>query len=133
MKINQVVISLPTRNRRMAYRFYCDALRLTPIGEPAEDGVPEPLQFEVNQGLRLMLIPPGGFAWVIGGKRVATPGTSECMLSIGAASTSEVDEIVQRAVKAGGSIVSEPAHEDWGYTGSFSDPDGHIWMVESLA
>ena len=111
-------------------RFYCDALGFAPIGEPAEDGIPEPLQFEVNQGLRLMLIPIGGFDWVIGDNQVATPGNSECILSIGAASASEVNETVQRAVKAGGSIVSEPAQEDWGYTGAFSDPDGHIWMVE---
>jgi hypothetical protein len=31
-----------------------------PIGELADDGVPEPLQFTLNDGVRIMLIPTGG-------------------------------------------------------------------------
>ncbi len=26
-------------------------------------------------------------------------------------------------------IVTEPAQQPWGYTGTFADPDGHLWMV----
>ncbi|MEX1057402.1 MAG: GNAT family N-acetyltransferase [Natronospirillum sp.] len=29
--------------------------------------------------------------------------------------------------------MSANQQEDWGYTGAFSDPDGHIWMVIALA
>lgn len=130
--IKPIIVSLPIADRLTSHDFYSIALGLNPIGEPAEDGIPEPLQFEINKGLRLMLIPTEGFSWVIGDNEVASPGISECILSIEAASDSEVDEIFQRAFKAGAKIVSEPSKQDWGYTGMFSDPDGHIWEVTSI-
>lgn len=42
-----------------------------------------------------------------------------------------VDDIVERAVEAGGQILTEPAQQPWGYAGAFTDPDAHIWMVTS--
>lgn len=59
-----------------------EALGLEAIGEPAEDGVPEPLQFAVNDGIRLVLVPTGGFGWVIGDHEVAARGHSECVLGL---------------------------------------------------
>lgn len=131
MDFKQIVLSLPIANRRIAHDFYRHVLRLTPMGEPAEDGVPEPLQFNLNPGMQLMLIPTGGFREVIGAHAVAAPGISECILSIEAASDPAVDELVRRAVTAGAKLVSEPSQQAWGYTGVFSDPDGHIWEVTS--
>lgn len=40
-----------------------------------------------------------------------------------------VDAMVERAGAAGGSVVSEPAMHDWGYSATFEDLDGHLWMV----
>jgi predicted lactoylglutathione lyase len=28
---------------------------------------------------------------------------------------------------AGGVVVSGPTQKSWGYTGTFADPDGHLW------
>ncbi|WP_174856263.1 MULTISPECIES: VOC family protein [unclassified Streptomyces] len=126
-----IVISLPTEDRNRSFAFYRDGLGFAPVGEPAEDGVPEPLQFAVNEGLHLMFIPTGGFGWVIGGREVAAPGTSECVLSLDVASDGDVDEQFGRAVAAGATTVSAPARQPWGYTGTFADPDGHVWMVLS--
>jgi hypothetical protein len=131
MEFNPIIIGLPIADRLTSFNFYRNALGLAPIGEPVEDGVPEPLQFAVNEGLRLMLVPVGGFGWVIGDNNVAERGFSECILSMEAATESDVDEIVRSAVNAGGKVVNEPAQQAWGYTGGFSDPDGHIWTVVS--
>jgi len=106
-------------------------LQLTAVGEVADDGVPEPLQFVLNDGVRLMLIPTGGFGWVIGDHEVAPPGQSECIMNLEAATTAGVDEIVERAHQAGAEIVTAPAQQPWGYAGAFADPDGHLWMVSS--
>ncbi|MFI6822968.1 VOC family protein [Micromonospora sp. NPDC050187] len=124
-----VLVSLPIADRRKSYRFYREALGLTAVGEPASDGVPEPLQFVVNEGLRLMLVPSGGFGWVIGPHDVAPRGQSECVLNLGLASAEEVDRAVERARGAGAEVVTEPAQQPWGYTGTFADPDGHLWML----
>ncbi|MER7455698.1 VOC family protein [Micromonospora sp. NPDC126480] len=124
-----VVISLPIADRAVSYRFYPEALGLTAVGEPAGDGIPEPLQFVVNDGLRLMLIPTGGFGWVTSPHQVAAPGTSECLLSFNVANESEVDAAVERARAAGAEIRLAPGPQPWGYAGTFADPDGHLWMV----
>jgi predicted lactoylglutathione lyase len=126
-----VVVCLPIADRQRSFAFYRDALGLDPLGEPAEDGVPEPLQFALNAGLRIMLIPTGGFGWVIGDREVTQPGHSECILSLGAETATHVDDLVKRAVAAGADIVTDPGQQPWGYTGTFTDPDGHLWQVTS--
>ncbi len=133
MHFAPIVISLPIADRRRAYDFYRHALDLEPIGEPADDGVPEPLQFVVNDGLRLMFPPRDGFGWTIGDGRVAERGSHECLLVIGTTDAAEADAIVRRATDAGAAVVTAPARQPWGYSGAFADPDGHIWMVRSAA
>lgn len=45
-------------------------------------------------------------------------------------SEAEVDAIVQQAVSAGATLVKKPEKVFWGgYSGYFTDPDGHLWEV----
>src|SRR5215218_3237169 len=113
-----VVVALPTADRATAHAFYRDGLGLEPIGELADDGVPEPLQFVVNEGLRLMFVPAGGFGWVTGDHEVAPQGTSECLLGLRAADRAEVDATVTQAAAAGATVVNAPGDKPWGYTGT---------------
>ncbi len=46
-------------------------------------------------------------------------------------SPTEVDEVMSKAVAAGGAVVKAPAGTNWGYGGYFSDPDGFLWKVAS--
>ena len=124
-----VTLALPIAERAAALAFYRDALGLSPFGTLGSDGIPEPLQFAVNEGLTLMLVPVGGFGWLVGDREVAEPWACECLLSLDAADASEVDERVARAVAAGALVVAEPAARPWGYTGTFADLDGHLWSV----
>ena len=42
----------------------------------------------------------------------------------------EVDAAFERIAAAGGTIVKPARVTDWGgYSGYFSDPDGHLWEV----
>jgi uncharacterized protein len=131
MPHSPVVVSVPIADRQTSFTFYREGLGLDAIGEPAEDGVPEPLQFALNDGVRLMLVPTGGFGWVIGDHEVARRGHSECVFSLGTRTEAGVDEMVNRADQAGGEIVTKPGQQPWGYAGAFADPDGHVWMVTS--
>jgi predicted lactoylglutathione lyase len=124
-----LVVSLPTADRRTSHRFCVEGLGLTAFGEPADDGVPEPLQFAINDGVHLMFIPTDGFGWVVGDRAVAASGTSECILSLSVDAAADVDATVQRAVAAGATVVTAAGEQPWGYAGSFADPDGHVWMV----
>jgi uncharacterized protein len=131
MTYDPLLISLPVADRVRAHAFYRDGLGLDAIGEPADDGVPEPLMFVLNPTTRLMLVPTGGFGWVIGDHHVAEVGTSECVLGIAATTDDGVKAIVERARNAGATVTTEPAPQPWGNAASFADPDGHIWTVTS--
>lgn len=122
-------ICLAIADRQRSYTFYQEALGLVPIGEPAEDGVPEPLQFRIDERTSLMLIPTGGFGWVLGDREIAPPGISEVLLSLSATSAEEVRAVVDRMRHAGGEVLAEPAQQDWGFTGVAADPDGHAWQI----
>ena len=126
-----MIISLPIEDRPRSHVFYQEALGLTPVGELDEDGIPEPLQFALTDDVRLMLIPTGGFGWVLGDQPAAPPGTSECILSVHADSESAVDALAAKAVAAGAELVTAPIRKPWAYIATFTDPDGHLWMVET--
>lgn len=129
MKLRRATVCLPTKNRATAHAFYT-ALGFSTVGEElGDDGIPEPLQFEISAGLRVMLIPTRGFGWVISGRKRAAPRTHECLVVIGLPTSREVDELLGRAQRAGGAIVLEAGDQMWGYAGAFTDPDGHMWQV----
>jgi predicted lactoylglutathione lyase len=126
-----MIISLPIEDRPRSFAFYQEAFGFEPIGEPAEDGIPEPLQFALTDDVRMMLIPTGGFGWVLGDQPAAPHGTSECILSVHADSESAVDALAAKAVAAGATLVTKPTRQPWAYLATFTDPDGHLWLVET--
>ncbi|WP_460340806.1 VOC family protein [Actinoallomurus acanthiterrae] len=129
MSSSPLVIGLPIADRQRSYTFYREGLGLEPVGEPADDGVPEPLQFVINDGVRVMFIPTGGFGWVIGDRAVAESGTSECVLTLPVVTPADADQMITRARTAGATVITAPGQQPWGYAGVFADPDGHVWMV----
>ena len=58
-----------------------------------------------------------------------TTSHTEALLSFSCASRAEVDDIVKRAVAAGGNQVNSPQDHGFMYDWSFSDLDGHGWGV----
>jgi len=121
-----LVIALPTADRSRAHAV-ARTLGLETPGEPADDGVPEPLRVQLNELTSVMYVPTGGFGWITSGRPTAAPTSSECLLSLQVDSASEVDRIVARVEAAGGVVVSGPEQKSWGYTATFTDPDGHLW------
>lgn len=126
---NPLSICLPIADRQRSHTFYQETLSLEPFGEPAEDGVPEPLQFRLDQHTTLMLIPTGGFGWVLGSREPAPAGVSEVLLSLTLSSTDEVTAAVEGMRQAGGEVLAEPTQQPWGFTAVATDPDGHVWQL----
>lgn len=128
MELDRATVCLPIADRLVSHTFYT-AIGFSALGDLAEDGLPEPLQFQISGGLRLMLIPQVGFGWVIGGRKRAPQGTHECQLLIGLPTQADVDDLLRRAHDAGARPVTEAGEQMWGYAGAFADPDGHQWQV----
>jgi predicted lactoylglutathione lyase len=128
MRLDRATVCLPVKNRMASHAFY-KALGFAAVGELEDDGLPEPLQFEISAGMRVMLIQTVGFGWVVGGRKRSARGEHECLLVIGLATSKAVDSLMRRAREAGAKIVVEAGDQQWGYVGAFADPDGHMWQV----
>lgn len=55
--------------------------------------------------------------------------STEVLLALSADSRQAVDELVNKALAAGGTEVREPQDHGFMYARSFNDLDGHIWEV----
>ncbi|USK31960.1 VOC family protein [Bacillus sp. F19] len=63
-------------------------------------------------------------------KDISDAGKStEVILALSADSREKVDEIVNKALKAGGSESKDPIDHGFMYGWSFQDLDGHLWEV----
>jgi len=58
-----------------------------------------------------------------------TASHTEALLAISCESRAEVDDLVKRAVAAGGEHAMDPQDHGFMYGWSFRDPDGHHWEV----
>lgn len=66
-------------------------------------------------------------------KKVADAGTStEVLVCLALDSRAEVDDMVRKAVAAGGSTYNEPQDHGFMYGHAFQDPDGHLWELVHL-
>ncbi|MFE9921702.1 VOC family protein [Streptomyces sp. NPDC005774] len=55
--------------------------------------------------------------------------TSEVLLALSSESREKVDELVEKALAAGGSVSRETQDEGFMYGRAFDDLDGHTWEV----
>ena len=117
------VITLAVADMDRATRFYRDGL-----GLPIRDDKPPVVYFQL-QGTWLALFPREALASYA---NVAAHGQgfSGVTLSSNVASREEVDQTMSAAEKAGATVVKAPHEVGWGgYTGWFSDLDGHLWEI----
>jgi len=65
-----------------------------------------------------------------------TPRPGGVTLGVNTQSRQEVDDLYQKALEAGATVLMQPEVKPWGgYTGYVADPDGHPWefsYVEQL-
>jgi uncharacterized protein len=55
--------------------------------------------------------------------------STEVLIALDAESRKQVDEIINKAVQAGGTTYADPKDYGWMYYHSFADLDGHQWEV----
>ena len=58
-----------------------------------------------------------------------TAKNTEVIVALSAESRQKVDQMVSKAVEAGGKETREPQDHGWMYGRSFQDIDGHLWEV----
>lgn len=54
---------------------------------------------------------------------------TEVLIAIDMESKEAVNEVVKKAISAGGSVYSDPMDHGWMYQHAFADLDGHQWEI----
>ncbi|HSJ93864.1 MAG TPA: VOC family protein [Gaiellaceae bacterium] len=116
------LVTLGVRDLGRARRFY-EALGWTTGAAPADD---------------VAFFQAGGMVVALWGREelAADSGVEDAggwggvTLAHNVRSPAEVDAVVEEARVAGATITREPAETFWGgYSGAFTDPDGHAWEI----
>lgn len=58
--------------------------------------------------------------------------TTEVINAVSVDTKEKVDEMVEKALKAGGKTYKDPDDYGWMYSRAFQDLDGHLWEVLSM-
>ncbi len=118
------LITLGVADLARAVAFYENVLEWKRAPSP-----PEIAFFDLN-GVVLSLFPHGDLARDHGGTASPVGAYQGFALAHNVASREEVDALFARLRARGATIAKEPTVQPWGgYSGYFSDPDGHPWEV----
>lgn len=123
MKPRISMITLGVRDLEKSIQFYEKGL-----GLPRMDSPPEVAFFTLN-GSWLGLYGRDSLAEDVG---VASEGSGFSAVTIAhnVESEADVDDVMNQAVSTGAKVVKPAQKVFWGgYSGYFSDPDGHLWEV----
>ena len=121
------IITLGVKDLERSLAFYRDGLGFPTTMNPEQDII-----FFKTAGTCFALYPIDKLAEDVGPKfkRSSEPSFSGITLAHNTRRKDEVDEILSTAEKAGGKIEKPAQDVFWGgYSGYFSDPDGHLWEV----
>jgi predicted lactoylglutathione lyase len=84
----------------------------------------------ISEDIYAMLLVEKFFKSFIPGKEISDAGKSaEVLVALTAGSRQQVDELIGKAVAAGGSEYRQAQDYGWMYGRAFQDIDGHIWEV----
>jgi len=83
----------------------------------------------VDENIFVMLLTEGRFKDFINGEIADATSETEVLNALSAESREHVDEMLEKAITAGGKPWKPTMEEGPMYGGSFQDPDGHVWEV----
>ncbi len=126
--IDQVFITLPVADLQRSVAFF-EALGFTPNPQFSDDTA---ACITISDAISVMLGTHAKFREFTPKAICDTNHAVEVLISLSCESREQVDDLVAKALAAGGSTYDEP--EDFGfmYTHSFVDPDGHGWGLLHL-
>ncbi len=113
-------VTLPVDDVNKAVAFYGAAFGITP-----DDRDDDQASFDLD-GVFLVLTKRGDFGDLV--DNAAPKGAVSAVLSYFTEARGDVDSVLNAAKGAGGA-VSAAEDDEGSYSGSFTDPDGHVWEV----
>ena len=129
MKPHIALIGLGVRDFDRAKRFYSEGL-----GWPILQEQGEWVCFSLGDGSSALTLYPWDELAAEAGVPAEGDGFRGITFAYNVRSEDRVDEVLAEAETAGGKITKPPARTSWGgYSGYFTDPEGHMWEVATGA
>ncbi len=113
-------VTLPVDDLDASVAFYSKALGVAPDDRDADQA-----SFDLD-GVFLVLTKRGDFSDMV--EAAAPKGAVSAMLSYITESKGEVDSVLA-AAQGAGAAVDAAEQDETIYSGSFTDPNGHVWEV----
>ena len=122
--MRMLFVNLPVRDVAAARSFY-EALGFTFHQLDSDEGA---ASMVVDESLVVRVLTRERFADLVTGPVGDPTAGTTVLLSLTAESRAEVDDLVARALAAGGGpVAGREGPSD--HTGGFTDPDGHVWEI----
>lgn len=83
----------------------------------------------ISEDIFVMLLVENFFKTFVPGKIADATQSTESIICLSSESREKVDEIIKKAVEAGGSIYKEPQDHGFMYGHGYQDLDGHLWEI----
>ena len=126
--MRMLFVNLPVRDLATAKAFY-EALGFRPQDRSSDDGT---AALVVDENIALLLHTRERFADLVAGEVGDPSHTTTVVNRPTVGSRGEVDDLVAKALAAGGSQGRPARDGESNYTGSFTDPDGNAWEITWL-
>ena len=126
MSLQVTTIMLAVEDLARSKKFYAEGL-----GCALDQDYPQFVKLTLGDGSSSLALYPREAAAQDAGVSSEGSGFRGVSFHYIVASPAEVDEVMSKAVAAGGGVVRAAAAVQWGYFGYFSDPDGFLWKVAS--
>ncbi|WP_410655411.1 VOC family protein [Amycolatopsis sp. lyj-112] len=120
----KIIINLPTKDAEKAKNFYT-ALGYSMNPDFTEEDV---TCVVISDEIQVMLLAEKIFSKYTQRDVADATKVTEAILALSVESPEEVDELVNKVVASGGSLVDQPDTHDM-HSRSFADPDGHLWEI----
>jgi len=129
MPLQVTTIMLGVEDLARSKKFYAEGL-----GCAIDKDYPSFVSLDLGSGSSSLALYERGAAAQDAGVSPEGSGFSGVSFHYIADSREAVDEVISKAVAAGGTVVKAAEGAQWGgYSGYFADPDGHLWKAATSA
>jgi predicted lactoylglutathione lyase len=123
--MRMIFVNLPVKDAQVSRRFF-GALGFTFNEQFSNENTASCV---IEENIVVMLLEHARFRDFITGE-ISDPSKGvEVLTCLSAGSRAEVEEMVGKALAAGGSAWMPPQDHGFMYGHSFRDPDGHVWEI----
>ena len=125
IEVKEIYVNLPVKDLNKSKEFFS----ILGFGFNPQYSNEQGACMVINDTIYAMLMVEDQFKGFTNKEIPDTTSTSEAIFALSVDTKEEVDEIVNKALSAGGKPLNEPFDHGFMYGWSFQDLDGHLWEV----